>query len=1454
MLQTVFFVSQPQKRFFRTSIFSDLRLHTAADILDPQKITPFHSEVVAVVTPKQSPLGQIKGRTHRKQSDTFADGSAHEASNEGLAVRRRQRQQRPPLSPQQLGSALLSSSIGVAVTNSEGRFLVANDVLCRMTGYTKEELLKKDWLSIGHPDCAKESNALTWRIEAYKIPGFSTEKKCVRKDGREVWFRSSLSQVHQRKKLPPLYVALVEEITDRKLAEKALAAKELELREAQRLAGVGNWQFDLRTDSVTWSEELYRVFDLDPKLPAPTFQEHSKVLSSESWNLLRVSVEKTLRTGVPYEIELEVIRPDGSRAWIVARGEAVRDAAGNVVRLRGTAQDITSRKRAEEALRKSEEKFILAFNAVPVAVAVVTAAEGRQIEVNDALLRITGYKREEVIGRTHSELGYWNDSGDREEMLQRLLNGESLRNVECRFRRRNGEPFTGLLSADLIEFDGQQCVVSAAMDVSELRNAEQAVRSLSSKLALHFQQTMFGVIELDPEFRVNEWNPAAEAIFGYSRHEAVGRDVRDLILPADIRDPVSQVVSTAMCERRGRYVTNRNITKDGREIICEWFNTPLVQEDGTVAGVMALGRDITAEKRAREDLAASEATLCAMFQSTDDSIWTVDAERFGLMTFNSAASEGFAKRCGGKLQAGMEPEDLLPPDLAEWWRERYRQALSDGSFETDYVGVDNTAVHHLSFNRLVRNDQPFGVSVFARDVTKRRQAERELHASEERYRHLVASSSDWVWEVDDQVHYTYASPQCRDILGYDPEEIVGKTPFELMPEQEAERVGSLFRKISAERKPFRALENVNIHKNGYPVVIETNGFPIINSEGHFCGYRGTDRDITERKNAEMVLQESEAKYRSLAENLPGVVFQFYAKNNGEMGFYFIHHNSRDVVGIDADPIDTWGERLAACLDAEDFRRGMLSIRQAVTSAGNWDFETKLRKPTGEEVYIRGVSRPERHADELRYHGILLDVTARKLAERALRESEERLRLAAEASRMYAFEWNPTTDIVSRSAECAEILAIPDGAMQMTGQQYIARIDPADRERYTSAVAGLTPDNPSFHLAYRFLRLDGAAVWLEDHARALFDSNGSLVRTIGMTADVTARKESEEALRESEARLRLALESGRMYAFEWDFRTDTMTRSSEYTAVFGTAYPQVETGSEFLTRLHSEDCLRYMDVLSHLTPSQDSYHTRYRKMLLNGRMCWIEARGRGFFDADGRLARVLGVAADVTALKESEDALRALSACLINAQEDERKRVARELHDGVSQELALVSIQMSRASITAKDADLRSKLDEMCEKLQSVLSDIAHLSHELHPSTLKHLGLPAAIRVLCEDVTNTHGIDVKFADVNSPEPPSKDTALCFYRIVQEALRNIIKHGRCKQAWVELRGNQNEISLHVRDQGVGFDISSAKAGLGLISMRERVRLIGGRFVITSEPGAGTSIDAYALLEPQESERAA
>jgi signal transduction histidine kinase len=225
--------------------------------------------------------------------------------------------------------------------------------------------------------------------------------------------------------------------------------------------------------------------------------------------------------------------------------------------------------------------------------------------------------------------------------------------------------------------------------------------------------------------------------------------------------------------------------------------------------------------------------------------------------------------------------------------------------------------------------------------------------------------------------------------------------------------------------------------------------------------------------------------------------------------------------------------------------------------------------------------------------------------------------------------------------------------------------------------------------------------------------------------------------------------------------------------------------------------------------------------------------------------------DLTERRRAEEGLRAsqkelqlLTGRLLEAQEAERRRIARDLHDDVNQSLALLAVEMDLLGqrSPASTLEVTRQLRELSARVKELSSSVHDLSHQLHPSKLEQLGLVAAVRGLCNELTQHHGLDVKFTHDDLPESIPEATALCLYRILQEALRNVVRHSGADHAVVELSGTSDEIHLRVSDGGGGFDPASVRrnGGLGLVSMRERLHLVGGEITIDSRPSGGTRID--------------
>ena len=234
-------------------------------------------------------------------------------------------------------------------------------------------------------------------------------------------------------------------------------------------------------------------------------------------------------------------------------------------------------------------------------------------------------------------------------------------------------------------------------------------------------------------------------------------------------------------------------------------------------------------------------------------------------------------------------------------------------------------------------------------------------------------------------------------------------------------------------------------------------------------------------------------------------------------------------------------------------------------------------------------------------------------------------------------------------------------------------------------------------------------------------------------------------------------------------------------------------------------------------------------------------------ADGTFAGYVGAALDIQDRKEAEQSRQELAGRLLRAQEDERARIARELHDDIAQRLALLTLRLRQLEQEASRSADGERIADLRRQAKQLSMDVSHLSHLLHSSYLENLGLAAAVENQCREAGKLHHLDIGCKVRNLPRVLDHDVALSLFRVLQEALRNIIRHSHAGKVQVELFAEAAVIRLRVSDDGVGFDPAApgSSEGLGLVSMRERLRLVGGSLDITSRPSRGTRVEARAPL---------
>jgi signal transduction histidine kinase len=350
--------------------------------------------------------------------------------------------------------------------------------------------------------------------------------------------------------------------------------------------------------------------------------------------------------------------------------------------------------------------------------------------------------------------------------------------------------------------------------------------------------------------------------------------------------------------------------------------------------------------------------------------------------------------------------------------------------------------------------------------------------------------------------------------------------------------------------------------------------------------------------------------------------------------------------------------------------------------------------------------------------------------------------------------------------------------------------------------------------------------------------------------VEEEKRTQQELADGHAQLTEAQRMSQLGSWHWDSETDKVTWSEELYKIAGRdPWLPPPDFKDLEQNYIPESWARLQAAVKESLLTGRGYELDLEIIRPDGTTRWIMARGEAQKLDAGRTVHLHGTAKDITERKRAEEAIAGMGRKLIEAQEQERARIARDLHDDVGQRLALLAVELNRMRDFIPDsaADLLRHVDDLEKQASEMSTDVHTLSHELHSRNLEYLGIVSAVRSFCKEYGDKYKADVNFAHEGVPENVPKEISVCLFRVLQESLQNALKHSEVRHFDVRLEGSSEEIHLTVRDSGIGFDPESTTntRGLGLISMRERVNIVKGTFVITSRPQCGTEVSVRVPL---------
>ena len=401
-----------------------------------------------------------------------------------------------------------------------------------MLGYPENDNLptEQDWINRIHPDDRAHVSEVVQAYLAGMTATYIVEYRLRCKDGSYKWILARGMVVSRSEDGKPLrMIGTHADISERKQVEQLLQDKEQMLSESQRIGHIGSWQLEVMTKHIVWSEELYRILGLNPALPPPDYKEHHRLFTAESWERLSSALSRTQETGVPYELELEMVRADGTHGWILVRGEAIREGSGAIAWLHGVALDITERKLMEEELKASEAKFRSIIDASPVPMALHDEQQNITF-LNPAFMQTFGYSMNDTPTvadwRTKAfpdpEYRHWVDTAWQAAVEKAKQEQHNISPLEVAIRCKNNSIKIVLVTAASIYQDFAGECLMMLYDITRLKQAE-------AKLNAIFNASVESIITTDIDGNIESVNAAVETIFGYKPEQLRGCNISKLM-------------------------------------------------------------------------------------------------------------------------------------------------------------------------------------------------------------------------------------------------------------------------------------------------------------------------------------------------------------------------------------------------------------------------------------------------------------------------------------------------------------------------------------------------------------------------------------------------------------------------------------------------------------------------------------------------------------------------------------------------------------------------------------------------------------------------------------------------------------------------------------------------------------------------------------------------------------
>ena len=812
-------------------------------------------------------------------------------------------------------------------------------------------------------------------------------------------FRQMMGALRQGVKLQKNY----QRDLQHQVAEKTKA-----LNDAQRIAHLGSWTFDVASQNISLSPELCRIFGFNPKDPRPGYEDCLQRLWVDDREQMRATIETAIATGQSYDIEYRVIHPDGSIRFVLGRGEAVLDGQGKVTKLIGTGLDITDRKQIEIKLQQSEARLKVITDSVPGCISYIDADQ-RYRFVNQTYETWFNLRHEDILGRRVEEVIGPESYARARCHIEAALRGETVTyEMELPYQGPHARYVSGVLVPDRNEHQEVRGYYALITDITDRKKLERAFQASEQKTQEIFNSALAAIASMrvfeNGTWEIDRVSAGCESLTGYTSEEMTNDNTLwiERILSEDWQAFHQQSLTNIFAEQTGTY-EYRFRHKNGS---IRWFSqmTNSVRNEAQQCWVVtATSVDITDRKQAEEQLLAEFRLRQAIESSIVEGITTISLE--GEQTYVNPA---FCRMVGWsqeELLGAKPPFVYWPPEEVDRndrvLRERLTSEKPIQGIELRFMRRDGELMDVLLLDAPLRDARGNITARLASiyDITERKQAENALKQSEIRFRDISNSSPANIYVLvrrPDGTHYfEHMSRAVETICEVAVDEVIANAKVlldRIHPEDRAE-FDAAARYSEKTLEPFQCEWRI-ITPSGKVKWLQGRSQPRWRENGELAWY-GVVIDETERKVAEELLQERETLLRAIGDNLPkGFVYQFIHEPGKGFYFNYVSAGVERMVGLKPEQVIGHFNALGDLILEEDRQLVERANQESLENLSLFEVDMRKRTLWGEVQWSTVRSIPHRLEDgRTVWYGIELDITNLKKTEAALRENEERFRRA-----------------------------------------------------------------------------------------------------------------------------------------------------------------------------------------------------------------------------------------------------------------------------------------------------------------------------------------------------------------------------------------------------------------------------------------------------------------------------